>query len=122
VAFVPFQARVADVFRSLDVVVHASSRPEPFGRTIAEAMSTGKPVIASRESGAAELFADGVEALGTPPRDREALAAAIGELLRAPGKRQALGEAARRAAVERFSRERLAAQLLRVYREAGCAA
>ncbi len=117
VSFVPFQRHVEQVYRALDVVVHASSRPEPFGRTIAEAMATGKPVVASRESGAAELFADGVDAVAAPARDPAALADAIGGLLAAPARREDIGRAARRAAVERFSRGRLGAQVLGVYRD-----
>jgi glycosyltransferase involved in cell wall biosynthesis len=121
VRFVPFQRRVEDVYRALDVVVHASSRPEPFGRTIVEGMATGRPVIAPLEGGSAELFADGVEAIGVPPRSPEALARAILDLVGRPERRTALGQAARRAAVTRFSRARLGEQVFRVYREAGVA-
>jgi len=56
VGFVPFQDNPADVYRALDIVVHASTKPEPFGRTIVEAMACGKPVIAAQTGGAAELF------------------------------------------------------------------
>jgi glycosyltransferase involved in cell wall biosynthesis len=120
VRFVPFQPRVDEVFRALDVVVHSSSQPEPFGRTIAEAMATGKPVVASKASGAAELFVDGVEAIATPARDAEALARALETLLGDPARRDSLGKAARAAAVDRFARGRLAEQLFQVYRSAGC--
>jgi glycosyltransferase involved in cell wall biosynthesis len=120
VTFVPFQDRIEDVYRALDVVVHASSRPEPFGRTIAEAMATGKPLIASRESGAAELFVEGVDAVAADARDPRALAQALRALLTDPTRRSALGRAARLAAVERFSRGRLAKETLGVYRTLGC--
>jgi glycosyltransferase involved in cell wall biosynthesis len=119
VRFVPFQEQVQEVYRALDVVVHASSRREPFGRTIAEAMASGKPVIASRESGASELFVDGVDALSTPGRDPAALAEAIRALVTDPDRRRALGVSARRTAVKRFSRGRLATQLFSVYRDVG---
>jgi glycosyltransferase involved in cell wall biosynthesis len=122
VRFVPFQKQIDEVFRALDVVVHASSRREPFGRTIAEAMATGKAVVASRESGAAELFADGVDAVATPARDPDALAEAIRGLVVDPSRREAIGEAARATAVQRFSRERLAKQIFSAYRDAGCVA
>src|SRR4051812_6736193 len=72
--FVPFQARVEAVYRALDVVVHASTRPEPFGLTIAEAMACGRPLVAARAGGAAELFEDEVEALGLPEVSAGALA------------------------------------------------
>lgn len=120
VTFVPFQSRVEEVFRALDIVVHASSRPEPFGRTIAEAMATGKPVVATRESGAAELVVDGVDALAVPSRQPEALARALAELISSPRKRDLIGKEARMAAVKQFSRRRLADQVLGVYRAAGC--
>ena len=44
VGLVPFHERPEEIFRALDVVVHASTRPEPFGRTIVEGMASAKPV------------------------------------------------------------------------------
>src|SRR5262249_14978265 len=66
---VPFQEDTAAVYRALDVVVHASTQPEPFGLTIAEAMSCSRPVVVARAGGAAGLFSRGPHALGGPPRD-----------------------------------------------------
>ena len=117
---VPFQTRIEDVYRALDVVVHASTRPEPFGRTIVEAMATGRPVVACREGGATELFTDGSDAVGVPPRNEEALANAIVALVSDSERRRAIGAAARESAVLRFCRPRLAGQVLRLYADAGC--
>jgi glycosyltransferase involved in cell wall biosynthesis len=117
--FVPFQACIERVYRALDVVVHASSRREPFGRTVVEAMATGKAVIVTMEGGARELFTDGKDAVGVPPRDPYALARAIGELATDPHRRNVLGAEARSSAVRRFSRERLARQVLAVYASSG---
>ncbi len=100
--------------------MHASSRPEPFGRTIAEAMARGKALVASRGSGAAELFVDGVDAIGIPAGDPHALAEAIRGLIVEPRRRETLGDAARTAAVKSFSRGRLANGLFQIYRTAGC--
>jgi glycosyltransferase involved in cell wall biosynthesis len=122
VHFIPFQSRIEEVYRALDVVVHASTRPEPFGRTIAEAMATGKAVVASRDSGAAELFADGADAVDVPSRSPADLATAISALVADARRRSDLGTAARTAALKCFSRERLARQVLAVYRNAGCIA
>ncbi|HVE87928.1 MAG TPA: glycosyltransferase family 4 protein, partial [Myxococcales bacterium] len=118
VGFIPFQEDVASVYRSLDVVVHASTRPEPFGLTIAEAMACGRPVIASRSGGAAELFQDGVEAIGLQAVTADALAQAISGLLADPRRREALGAAARAAAVARLSSERFFEGVRRVYASA----
>jgi len=119
IRFVPFQARVEDAFRALDVIVHASSRREPFGRTIAEGMATGKPVIVANGSGAAELFADPRDAVGVPEGDPEALAEAVRRLALDPAERARLGRAGRATALERFSRARLAREVFEVYAAAG---
>ncbi len=116
---VPFQANPERAYRALDIVVHASTRPEPFGRTIAEAMACGKPVVAAREGGAAELVNDGVDSLAVQPRDAQALAEAILGLARDPARRARLGAEARLTATKRFARERLGAEVLAAYARAG---
>ncbi len=118
--FVPFQADPAWLFRSLDVVVHASTQPEPFGRTIAEAMACGRALVASRLSGAAELVANG-PALLVSPGDPAALADALAVLLADPARRATMAAAARDVAARHFSRDRLAGDLFRAYRRLGIA-
>ena len=54
----------ARVFDDLDMVVHASTRPEPFGRVIAEALALGLPVVTPGLGGAAE--AAGLDRQPTP--------------------------------------------------------
>ena len=112
---VPFCRELPPIYRALDVVVHASTRPEPFGRTIVEAMACGRATIVAKAGGAAELFTDGVDALGVEPGDATALAATIEALVGDPAKRAALGQAARQSATARFSRARMAEQVLRIY-------
>jgi glycosyltransferase involved in cell wall biosynthesis len=113
---IPFQEDTAGVYRSLDIVVHASTRPEPFGLTIAEAMSCARPVIASKAGGAAELFTDGTDALGVPPGNVDKLAAAIARLIKDPMRRSRMAMEARQTAIERFDRRRLGPALLALYR------
>ena len=84
--------------RALDVVVHASTEPEPFGLVIAEAMACGRPVIASRAGGAAEIVEPGVDGLSFSPGDVGQLAGAIARLAADPDERRRLGEAAARGA------------------------
>jgi glycosyltransferase involved in cell wall biosynthesis len=116
VGFVPYQDDTAVVYRSLDVVVHASTRPEPFGLTIAEAMSCGQPTVVAAAGGAAELFTDGIDALGHEPGDAASLADAITRLTADAPLRARIGEAARRTAVERFGMERYGREIASVYR------
>jgi glycosyltransferase involved in cell wall biosynthesis len=71
----------------LDVVVHASTRPEPFGLTIAEATSCGKPVIVA----AAGLFTPGHDPLAHRPGHAADLAAAIARVAAGPAPPSRLG-------------------------------
>ena len=80
VSFIPFQENSEWVYRSLDIVVHASIRPEPFGLVIAEAMACGVSVVAALHGGAAEIGEDGVHCLGHIPGDPNSLANAIQKL------------------------------------------
>jgi glycosyltransferase involved in cell wall biosynthesis len=115
VGFIPYQDDPVDIYRMLDVVVHASTRPEPFGLTIAEAMSCGRPVVLAAAGGAAELFTPGVDALGHTPGDVAGLAAAIARLAGDPDLRAHLGANARRTAVEQFSLARYGREITAVY-------
>jgi glycosyltransferase involved in cell wall biosynthesis len=115
VGFIGFQRDPADCYRALDIVVHASTRPEPFGLTIVEAMACGKPVVISRAGGAAELFTEGHDALGITPGDSADMARAIEQLAGDAVLRQTLGANARRTVLERFDRERLGPQVLGMY-------
>jgi len=116
VGFVGFVPDTLPVYQALDVVLHASTRPEPFGLTVAEAMACGRAVVVSAAGGAAELFTDGHDALGITPGNAEQLAAAVRRLVENPDLRVKLGEAARRTAEARFDANRYGAELCQVYR------
>ncbi len=103
VCFTGFRADVADVMNALDVVVHASVRPEPFGRVILEGMLLGKPVVAAAAGGVPELIADGQTGFLSAPGDAAALAERLVPLLRDAELRQAVGTRAQQWARERFS-------------------
>lgn len=115
VGFTGFVREPAAALRALDIVVHASIAPEPFGRVIVEGMACGRAVIASRAGGAQELFTDGADALGHTPDDAHELAACINKLASDKDLRARLGNAGRRTAKERFDRRRLADELLPLY-------
>ena len=79
-----------------DVVVHASTKPEAFGRVVIEAQAMGRPVIASDLGGPVETVRHGETGWRVKPGDPDALAAAIGVALDLdPDERFALGERAR---------------------------
>ncbi|MBE9257152.1 MULTISPECIES: glycosyltransferase family 4 protein [Aphanizomenonaceae] len=117
VDFLGFQQDIAQVYRDLDIVIHASTQPEPFGLAIVEAMACGKPVIVSQAGGAAELFTHNYDAVGVPPGEPKALAAAIIDLLENPEKRQFLSANARKTATNNFSHQRYGEQIITIYQQ-----
>ena len=86
---------VAACLDAMDVVIHASTIAEPFGRVLIEAMALERPLIAPREGGPLVIVVDGETGLLVPPRDAGALGAALSTLLADPARRGAMGRAAR---------------------------
>ncbi len=105
----------APAMRALDVVVHASTRPEPFGLVIAEAMACGRAVITSASGGAAELIDAGEDALTHTPGDVAELSQCIVSVAGDHELRRRLGSRARASACRRFDSERLAREVVAVY-------
>lgn len=116
VGFTGYVRDVPAAMRSLDIIVHASTEPEPFGMVIIEAMACGRAVIASQAGGAAELVSDGHNAATHKPGDSAALAEQIRRLVVDPGYREHLGSQGRRTAEQLFGSERLAKTLTSTYR------
>jgi len=85
---------VPDILALSTIVLHASTKPEPFGRTFLEGMALGKAVIASNEGGPLDVIEDGVDGLLIPPRDPQRLADAVLRLLDQPAFAAALGNRA----------------------------
>jgi glycosyltransferase involved in cell wall biosynthesis len=106
---------VARVFRALDVIVHSSTEPEPFGRTIVEGMSCARPVLVANAGGAAELFLHGANGLGYEVGNVAALCEHMKAVEASVELRRSLGVAGRDWAVEHFSRARLGPELLRAF-------
>ncbi len=104
---------VSAVLRALDIAVHASTEPEPFGLVIAEAMACGRPVVVSRAGGAAEIAQGG--AVFHQPGNSAELADRLRQLAGDPALRASLGAEGREAAVRLFSRSRLRDTLVPVY-------
>ena len=115
VHFTGFRSDISDVMNAWDVVVHASVRPEPFGRVILEGMLLGKPVIATAAGGVPELIDDGRVGYLVPPGDAPALADCLRRVLVAPDDARTLGARARNWAREHFSLARQVAEMSEIY-------
>jgi phosphatidylinositol alpha-1,6-mannosyltransferase len=110
-------AELAEHYRACDVFVlpsRASRRQdrrnvrtegEGFGRVYVEAALAGKPVVGSRDGGAAEAVVDGRTGLLVDPRSAGEVAEAVIALLRAPERAAAMGAEGRRWALENFTIE-----------------
>ena len=99
------------------VVATPSLLEEPFGLAAAEAMMRGTAVVASNHGGLAEIVRDGDTGLLVPPRDADALAAALVALLSDRARCESLGVAAHAWAWDMLSRERCADRFLEAYDE-----
>ena len=81
VRWFPMQADVVPFLHAADIVLFPSLLPEAFGRVVIEALSTGRPVIASRVGAVPEILAGPMTRFLVEPGDAGQLAAAIDSLL-----------------------------------------
>ncbi len=104
-------------YKLADLVVHASTDPEGFGRVIAEAQAMGRPVIATNIGAPPEVVAPGGGWL-VPPGDSQALADALEAALDLPAEeRTILAQRARAHVVAHFTRQQMCAATLAVLAE-----
>lgn len=109
VVFAGNQSKVAECLALADVVVSSNTRkPEAFGRSMAEALAMGRPVVAKAFGGALDIVRDGID--GVLVRDGD-FASAIRKV-----SQMSFGDL-RRDALERFSFEKMIARSIALYRE-----
>ena len=111
-----FHEDVPGLLESLDVVA-LPSWTEGLPVVLLEAMAHARPVVATPVGGTPELVVDGETGLLVPPRDPEALAAALQRLLEDPDLARRLGEAGRTRVAERFTAAAQTRRILELYDE-----
>jgi glycosyltransferase involved in cell wall biosynthesis len=105
-------------YMATDVVVSASTRPEAFGRVVAEAQAMGRPVVAPSHGGAQEIIVPGVTGWLFTPSDPVSLADALDRALRlTQDERIRMADASIARARELFSKTEMCAKTLEVYEE-----
>ncbi|NWG35222.1 MAG: glycosyltransferase family 4 protein [Chloroflexi bacterium] len=111
VDFLPAQPKEAlpSLYPRFDILIFPSIWAEPFGRVIVEAMASGVVVVGTAVGGAAEILADGENALTFPPNEPEALSRQLKRLIDSPSLRERLAEKARQTAAEKFDLLRMTA-------------
>lgn len=107
----------ARYFKTADVYCAPNTGAESLGIVLLEAMAAGTPIVASWIEGFADVIRHEQEGLLVPPRDSEALAAALMRLLSDEAMREEMGKEASRTALT-FSWERMSAKVLEFYEEA----
>ncbi|HLM18437.1 MAG TPA: glycosyltransferase [Acidimicrobiia bacterium] len=105
---------VPPLLRSADVVVCAPWY-EPFGLVALEAMACGVPVVTTAVGGLVDTVINGVTGVHVPPRDVDALAAALRELFEDPDRRRAFGSAGAERARSRYDWHAIARETARAY-------
>jgi glycosyltransferase involved in cell wall biosynthesis len=111
------QNKVAQLAQAFDVF-WLTSRWEGIPTSIEEAMALRVPVVAVDVGSVREAVEDGVSGLVVPPRDQAALIHATIRLVRDPQLRTAIGESARKFAVDRFDVKNCAEVHTRAFRKA----
>jgi glycosyltransferase involved in cell wall biosynthesis len=116
VTFSPNLLEFGDALAATDIFCLPSLQ-QGIGTIMLEAMSKGRPVIASRVGGIDQVVRDGETGLLVPPSDSESLANRILELLDNPAKAREMGRAARLEVARDFSVDQMVSQTVAVYRE-----
>lgn len=109
---------IVGVWRRAAIALLPSTYGEGLPLALLEAAACARPIIASDMPGCREIVRPGETGLLVPPRDIDALAAAISALARDPARRQAMGNAGRRLVEREFSEEVVSRQTLALYRAA----
>jgi predicted outer membrane repeat protein len=112
-----YQADIRPLMAGLDLVVHASTTPEPFGMVVIEAMAVRRPVVATRGGGPDDIVIPGETGIlvdrGSVPQMRDAIL----RILNSPDRGRAMGEEGRRRMESHFTSQLYAEKTIRIYDE-----
>jgi glycosyltransferase involved in cell wall biosynthesis len=110
-----YRSDVPDLVNALDIQIHASTEPEPFGRVVLEGMCLGKPVIATNIGGPVEIIENGISGILVPPGDPERLAYQMEFLLKNPDTQTTMGRNASKRVTEVFGLDRFSFNTAKFY-------
>lgn len=102
IIFTVYIKNVPDYLNILQIVLHTSIEPEPFGRVLIEAMSLSKPLIASNEGAVPEIIENEKSGLTFSPGDYEQLADLVIKLLKDKENANSLGREGYKRLLDKF--------------------
>jgi glycosyltransferase involved in cell wall biosynthesis len=117
VIFTGYASNVAELYVAMDVVVHTSIAPEPFGLVITEAMAYGVPVVASTLGAPREIIHDKYDGFLVHPADTAGLASVITTLLRDDALRKTIGTRAQQCVLKNYDAKTYAESVEKLYRQ-----
>lgn len=115
IIFAGFQTNPIDYMNMMDIVVHTSIAPEPFGIVTLEALSIAKPYISTTIGGPAEVIENGKSGLLVEPGKAELLADALQRFLVSPEYAKMCGENGYARLKEEFTFENNLNQTVAIY-------
>ena len=115
VNFTGHSTNMAEVYNGLNIVVSASTNPEPLGTVVIESMTMRRPLIGPNHGGAAEMMEHGKTGLLFEAGSADSLAKTIEVFFSSEKQRKKLGNNARRQALQTFSVETHTDKVQQVY-------
>ena len=112
-----YRKNVDHFYELLDVCIHASTTPEPFGLVIIEGMARGKPVIAANTGATSEIIDDGVDGYLVDVFDDNAFSSLILKLLGDEYLREQIGSRAKQKVKQKFDAKNYVAKLEVLYKK-----
>ena len=117
IIFTGFRADVPNILNMLDILIHASIEPEPFGRVILEGMAAGKPIIGTNSGGTPEQIINGETGILVPMDDPDKMAEAIIFYLSDMQNAKLIGERGRQRLAQNFSVRKMTNEIEEIYRD-----
>jgi len=115
IIFTGYRQDIPALMKFMDVIVHASNKPEPFGMVLIEGMAMSKPIVATRGGGPLDIVVEGETGYLVNMNDAVDLGKAICTLLQQPDLRIKMGLAGRKRVESEFNNRRYAKQMEEVF-------
>lgn len=115
ILFTGYREDAIDIMRASDIIVNVSTAPESYSTVTLEALSVGKPLIATDIGGRREVIEDGKNGILIPTKNHDAIAEACIKLLRDPVLREKIGKCGREKIERYFKAERMVKEIGEVW-------